>query len=366
MDQRSSETNPRTVRFRRPETFRPGWNGQAVLRSPQGPPIRLSEGVIQAMTSLRDQLGAASAATSSETETRGDLPEDRRHQRRSPTDTDVVVVTPDGEFAGTTANLSYTGVLALLPRPTVPVGTAVNVNLSNPLVELELDVGGKVIHSRPCDGGVTAHGIQLQYPVERIDEVMAFIEFLQKFARARRHEVVSGPIDEAGLAPVLDLFVNTAPAGTLDVHRGDEMGRIVFSENYLLRCVLGLVSGQKALARMFRWTEGRFEFHHDLQLAGAEPDPQPIEAAAMMASVQVDEMNRISPGSLRGSATFVAGTSAASVDADGLTDLEREVLEYARDGFSIEAVADMIDAPDADVWKAFHTLVDCGSLSPGR
>lgn len=315
------------------------------------------------MTSLREGNGAADPTPASGGGHGRDRGDERRQQSRFPTGADVVVTTPDGQFSGTTANLSYTGVLALLPRPSVPLGTAVNLRLANPLVELELSVPGKIIHLRPCDGGVTAHGIQLQYPADRIDEVMAFIEFLQKFDRVRRNEIVSGPIDEQGVGAVLDLFANTAPAGTVDVYRGDEKGRIVFSENYLLHCVLGLVSGQKALARLFGWTEGRFEFHHELELAGAEPEPEPIEAAMMKASVQMDEMNRISRESFPGATTFARGDAAAA-GTDALSEIEREVLEYACDGFSVEAVCDMITATDADICKAFRVLVDRRHLVP--
>jgi Tfp pilus assembly protein PilZ len=98
---------------------------------------------------------------------------ERRTKARTRTDADVVVATEDGEFPGTTANISYAGVLALLPMTSIPVGTAVCVHLANPTVELGLTVDGRVIHSRRCDGGMIAHGIQLHYPVERIDEVMS-------------------------------------------------------------------------------------------------------------------------------------------------------------------------------------------------
>jgi Tfp pilus assembly protein PilZ len=162
-------------------------------------------------------------------------PVDRRRSPRSDSDADIVVSTPDGDFSGATANICYTGVLALIPMTSIPIGTVVRVHLANPTVELDLTVDGKIVHRRRCDGGVTAHGIQLHYPADRIDEVMAFIEFLQSFDRARRLAVVSGGIDESGLGAVLDMFVNTAPSGTLSVSRGEDEGKIAFSENYILR-----------------------------------------------------------------------------------------------------------------------------------
>ena len=84
-----------------------------------------------------------------------------------------------------------------------------------------IHVDGKIVHVQRCDGGVKAHGIQLHYPAERIDEEMAFIEFLQSFDRARRLATVSGDIGESGVSSTLEMFVSTAPRGTLVVH-GEE------------------------------------------------------------------------------------------------------------------------------------------------
>ena len=287
---------------------------------------------------------------------------ERRSSARSRSDVDIVISSPNGEFSGATANLCYTGVLALIPMVSIPVGTVVCVHLSNPVVELGLTVDGKIIHSRRCDGGVTAHGIQLHYPADRIDQVMAFIEFLQSFDRARRLAVVAGGIDASGLGAVLDMFMNTAPSGTLSVSRGKDEGKIVFSEGYILRCTVGMVSGMKALARMVRWTEGRFEFHHELQLPGTSDDPQPFEAAMMVASFQADEMARIGFDASATSDTFRIDPEGRKKHYESLTELEREVLDSAAEGFNVETISDVVAAPDADIYKALLVLLDLGVI----
>jgi Tfp pilus assembly protein PilZ len=287
---------------------------------------------------------------------------DRRRAPRTDSDADIVISTPDGDFSGATANICYTGVLALIPMASIPIGTVVRVHLANPTVELDLTVDGKIVHRRRCDGGVTAHGIQLHYPADRIDEVMAFIEFLQSFDRARRLAIVSGEIDDSGLGAVLDMFVNTAPAGTLSVSRGEDEGKIVFSEHYILRCTVGMVSGMKALARLVRWTEGRFEFHHDLQLSGEPDDPKPFDAAMMVAAIQADELARIGFDPSATSDAVRIDPDAKKKHYESLTDLEREVLECAAEGFSVGAISDVVTAPDADIYKALVVLLDLGVI----
>jgi hypothetical protein len=288
---------------------------------------------------------------------------ERRARTRIRSDADIVLNTLSESFAGSTANISYTGVLALLPMTSIPVGTEVRIELSNPMVELDLTVDGRIIHSRRCDGGVIAHGIQLQYPADRIDEVMAFIEFLQSFDRARRLAIVSGQIDSGGLCSILDLFAQTAPSGTLVVVNGEEDGRIVFSEGYLLRCTAGMASGLKALARLFLWTGGRFEFHHELQLADSSDEPQPLEAAMMQASFQVDELRRIGVDTFRFDESFSLAAGFAPGRREKLSETECEVLDYVGDGFNVEAMRDMVAAPDADIYKALVVLLEQGAIS---
>jgi len=242
-------------------------------------------------------------------------------------------------------------------RIAVPIATINSASVVTLFTE-----DGKIVHRRRCDGSVMAHGIQLHYPADRIDEVMAFIEFLQSFDRARRLAIVSGEIDDSGLGAVLDMFVNTAPSGTLSVSRGEDEGKIAFSENYILRCTVGMVSGMKALARMVRWTEGHFEFHRDLQLSGEPDDPQPLDAAMMVAAIQADELARIGFDASATSNSFRIDPEARKAHHESLTDLEREVLECAADGFSVGAISDMITAPDADIYKAFVVLLDLGVI----
>jgi hypothetical protein len=158
------------------------------------------------------------------------------------------------------------------------------------------------------------------------------------------------------------MFVNTAPSGTLHITRGDDEGKIVFSESYILRCTLGIVSGMKALARMFGWKDGRFEFHRDLQLPEMPDDPQPLEAAMMVASVQMDEMAHIGFDAFGPDDSFQLRSDGVRPEPDALNDLEREVFEYAADGFNVAAIADVIPAPDADIYKALVVLLDGGAI----
>ena len=97
---------------------------------------------------LRQKLEEASGISLREqTSARGG---DRRVSERSGSDADIRIDCSEGRFWGVTANISYEGVLALLWRAMIPVGTAVRAVLSNPAVELELPVDGKIVHRTRC------------------------------------------------------------------------------------------------------------------------------------------------------------------------------------------------------------------------
>jgi hypothetical protein len=158
------------------------------------------------------------------------------------------------------------------------------------------------------------------------------------------------------------MFANTAPSGTVLVSRGDEEGKIVFAENQILYCNLGIVSGLKALSRMFRWKEGRFEYNRELQLPRNAGSPQPLEVAMMSASVQLDEMARLEGRSFAPDDSFECASERMAVLQGLLTELEREVLDYAADGFHVEAICDVVAEGDAEVYKALSTLQDAGLI----
>lgn len=329
-----------------------------------GTPAGISVQIADDPADLRRRLEELSGVSLAGRARRGGA--DRRAAERSGADADLRIETRDASFKGVTGNISYSGVLALLWRSSIPVGTEVRVVLSKPVVELELCVDGKIVHCARCDEGFVAHGIQLHYPADRIDQVMSFIDFLRAFDRARRLATTSGEIDESGLGSILEMFVTTAPSGTVVVSRGDEEGKIVFSENEILYCTLGIVSGLKALSRMFRWKEGRFEFHHDLQLPRDGASPQPLEAAMMTASVQLDEMARLEGRSFGAGDTFELASELMADLQESLTDLEGEVLGCAADGFNVEGICDVVEGGDAEVYRALSTLLDAGLIKLRR
>jgi hypothetical protein len=80
------------------------------------------------------------------------------------------------------------------------------------------------------------------------------------------------------------------------------------------------------------------------------------------ASVQLDEMARLEGQSLDSGDTFEFVSERMADLQDSLTDLETEVLGYAVDGFTVEAICDAVAEGDVEVYKGLSTLLDAGLL----
>jgi hypothetical protein len=80
----------------------------------------------------------------------------------------------------------------------------------------------------------------------------------------------------------------------------------------------------------------------------------------MSASVQMDEMARIDGGILDSTDTFEIVPERATAGRDSLTDVEREVLDYAAEGFNVDSIFDVVADSDAEVYKAVSALLDGG------
>ena len=81
-----------------------------------------------------------------------------------------------------------------------------------------------------------------------------------------------------------------------------------------------------------------------------------------MASVQRDEMMHIQQDTFDAGDSFLAHSDRQTAAGDSLSDLEREVLDYAGDGFTAQAISDMLSEPDADIYKALIGLLAAGVI----
>lgn len=290
--------------------------------------------------------------------------DDRRIFPREDSHASVELETPHGTFPGQAANISYSGVLAMIEGISIPLQTKVRVRLADPSVELALTLDGKVVRQTICDNGVMAHGIQLLYPADRIDEVQSFIDFLQGFDHARKLGTIAGRLDNGDLRTILELFVETSPFGTLTILHNNEEGKITFSENKILYAMIGLVSGMKALSRMLSWKTGRFEFHPSVDLRETGEPPLAIEQAMLIAAVQLDELANMNLSSFDLTSTLNVNQKQLTACKDQLNPIEKEVAGYAAAGFTLDAVLDVIPDMDVDIYRALISLRERGVLPP--
>lgn len=267
----------------------------------------------------------------------------------------------DGATAVRTRDVSRTGVLVSVEGiPQAPVGDEVQLSLTHPITGQELEVSAVVVRHIEGEAGVPALAVAFTERDAARAEVQRFVEDLQSVAHARELASISGPIEEMGLANLLQSFAQGARAGTLTVSRDAEEGRILFEGGQLVAARAGAATGVKALARLFTWESGTFDFHAHVD--GDERDePLPLEVALLEAARQVDEMRRLEPLPVDLADTVSLGPAAASAAPTCKT--ESAILDLAAADFTVRAMLDVIPEEDHVVLKAIASLLDRGVLA---
>jgi Tfp pilus assembly protein PilZ len=263
---------------------------------------------------------------------------------------------------GETANLSYNGMLALISGADFANGTSLRLRIEPAGDGAALELGGRVANQMPCDAGVRALGVQFIYELDRFDEVSQFVDALRSLHHARSLAAVSGSLRKVPLETVLETSAGASSEGTVILRHGDEHGSIAYRDGEIVSAVAGLETGERALARMFCWTEAEFELKPDVTPSEVPMAPLALTSAMLLASVERDELARLDLGRL-GPDTILSVDERrlAALDAS-LDDLSKELVANAAMGFPVATLLDMASASDARVYKLIIDLVDAGVL----
>jgi Tfp pilus assembly protein PilZ len=273
----------------------------------------------------------------------------------------------DAAAEGTTRNLSGTGVLVAVAGDGITPGQRVRVTLEHPTTGEAMEVPGTVAREIETGGDVAALGIEFEPPEEFRGEVGRFVEQVQAIEHTRRLGGISGSIEELGTQNLLQMFGNTAPAGTLVLRNGQDEGVIGF-ENKLLRYArLGSATGMKALVRLLAWQEGLFEFFARLEPGdgGAGEGPLPLEAALFEAVREIDEGRRIDRSRLPAAAKVIVADEAdvPQLGQEPFSKVECAVLDLARAGATLQRIVDVIPEADPEILRTFESLADRGIIT---
>jgi len=262
--------------------------------------------------------------------------------------------------AGRTRNLSRSGMLVSVPSPGLPVGEPVRVTLTHPTSGQAMELDGTVVREVADERRGNAVAIRFDPSASRRAEMEGFIETVKSADHASRLGGISGDVAELGAAQLVQMLGNTAPAGTLVVHRGAEEAVVGFERGMLRYVRLGTATGMKALVRLVAWREGSFEFHARLDPAETPEPPLPLEGAVLDATFMHDELGR--PGRRLPSPDAVPRLAPAAAPSTGaeLDKLERAVLDLVQAGFPVRRILDVIPEPDPRILGALDTLVDAG------
>jgi Tfp pilus assembly protein PilZ len=316
---------------------------------------------LEAADELRQRIGLIAQlppqATFHPTEER---PRDERSASRARARVGARIASDEGTVRGRTVDLSASGMLVSIKGTPTPVGSAVHVALVHPTTGAELAVSGRVVRHLREPGGTTALGVEFDAAGESA-AIEEFVESLHRADHARRLGAITGPIEVIGLPSLLQMFSSCAERGTLSVVRAAEEGAVGFESGTLRFARLGRARGVKAIARMFLWTEGSFEFHTYLD-ESEDPDPPALVYGVLMeAAQQVDEWNRADRRDLPPGVVLRPDRARIAPDDDSLGKLEVAVLDLlAAEAAPLESLLDALPDFDAEILGAVRRLLEAG------
>jgi hypothetical protein len=140
------------------------------------------------------------------------------------------------------------------------------------------------------------------------------------------------------------------------------VGKIAYQEREIIYAMVGLVSGSKALGRLFTWVDAQFEFRPEVEPMDGARGRLPLTPAILAAAVARDELARLNLNDLIPDAMF--SVDADRLDAVELTldDLGRKIADNAEMGFPLGAMLDMIPSTDVEIYKTVTDLIEAGIL----
>ena len=276
----------------------------------------------------------------------------------------IVVLEVDGRhYPAETVDVSYNGMLALLPGVDLGEGTEARAVLMHPGSGEELTLEARVVNQTRCEHGVMAVGVEFRYAMDRVDAVTEFLDRLRAFHVAEKLASVAGSLSETPLEVVMETFSSASNAGTLVLKGGDDEGKIVYRDGEILSATTGLVSGIKAVGRMFTWTDASFEFYPRIEPIDGDAEPIPLHSVILAAAVERDELARLPLVGLDPNSTFSVHEERLTAVKAELGELRCAIAENAGMGFPLAALLDILTASDASVMKALADLLEAGVLS---
>jgi len=289
-----------------------------------------------------------------------------RAEPRYPAQAPVLLEIQGRKLSAQMADASYNGMLALLPCVDLGDVTDLRVTIEHPGNGEKVEIDACIANQTRCDDGVLAVGVRFVYELDRVDEIASFIDGISSFHLARSLATVSGSLADTPLETVLETFASVSESGTLRFTRGDERGKIAYQGGEIVYVTMGMLSGAKALDRIFTWTDAHFEFLPEVEPMDGVFGRLPLAPAVIAAVVARDDLAQLDLAGFDLNATFTIDRERLADVASTLDELGREVAECARMGFPLSAMLDMLACSDAHVYKTVSELTDAGVLSLER
>ncbi|MCL4872661.1 DUF4388 domain-containing protein [bacterium] len=196
------------------------------------------------------------------------------------------------------------------------------------------------------------------------------LNFEEMYARMRQSlltagneasKEIEGTLSHMSLADLLQFLHLNRKEGELKVTSDGRTGSVFIKEGDILNAALEVAEREKALFRMFHWTEGRFEF-----IPKPVAAPKKIKASTgsllMEGMRQVDEY-RSKKDQLPSPDSVLKLSPAAESVPKGLQPIVYDVVQLVKANARVRDVVERSSFPDYEVYQTIAALAAKGILS---
>ncbi|MBI5344118.1 MAG: response regulator [Deltaproteobacteria bacterium] len=172
---------------------------------------------------------------------------------------------------------------------------------------------------------------------------------------------IEGTLRQMPLSDMLQFLELNRKEGQLTVTSGSACGVVYVKDGQIYNCAIGSVEKEKALYRLLRWKDGRFEFI-SMRVDGAKLLHQGTGALLLEGMRQIDEMEKLKdrlprPGSV------LRGKPGPSSLPKGLNPVIYEIMKAVKRGPKVEDLVEHIPYPDYEIFGALLGLISKGAVT---
>lgn len=174
---------------------------------------------------------------------------------------------------------------------------------------------------------------------------------------------MAGNIQEEDISSLVQLLLMMQKTGALTVSCSGGEGVIYFEKGNIVSARLGKLTGTKALQRIFRTAERKFEFSADFPDHLTQTIDVPTDHLLLDILRDMDELSSLGAIPQDDEILVLPETAFEAMNSDTLSESDRMLLVFASEAAPVVEVLNAMTLPDPEIYKSLVRLKKEGLIA---